>query len=193
MEKLVKAIKRLYLAISGSIAFWPTLFSLAFFLLSIYVWHFEGTAWSKNLEGRLPLFKNPEEDTENARLLLNIIASGTITLAIFSFSMVMIVLSQASSNLSPRIIPGLYRYLTPIRTYGKQDVMVVLKIMESLKILIILNKKTALSFSDLFNQVTAITEDAKEAIVNPVDRIKVNNMLQQLRAVLPPEYHFSQL
>jgi len=107
MEKLPKAVRRLILTVTSSIAFWPTLIGLTFFLLSVYVWHFESTNWSKSLEAHLPFFKNAKESTQNARLLLNIIGAGTITLTIFSFSMVMIVLSQASSNLSPRIIPGL--------------------------------------------------------------------------------------
>lgn len=46
-------------------------------------------------------------EEENARLILNIVSAGTISLTVFSFSMVMIVLSQASSNLTPRVIPRL--------------------------------------------------------------------------------------
>ncbi len=44
---------------------------------------------------------------ENARAVLSTLIAGTISLTVFSFSMVMIVLNQASSNFSPRVIPGL--------------------------------------------------------------------------------------
>jgi len=107
MKKIPKAIHQLYLAIIGSIAFWPTLISIGFFLLAIAMVHFEGTPFSVSLEKQIPLFKNVKEDVDNARLIINILASGTISLTVFSFSMVMIVLSQATSNLSPRVVPGL--------------------------------------------------------------------------------------
>ncbi len=43
----------------------------------------------------------------NSRAVLSTLIAGIISLTVFSFSMVMIVLNQASSNFSPRIIPGL--------------------------------------------------------------------------------------
>jgi uncharacterized membrane protein len=46
-------------------------------------------------------------EEENARMILSTLAAGTISLTVFSFSMVMIVLSQASSSFSPRVVPGL--------------------------------------------------------------------------------------
>ncbi|GJM32421.1 MAG: hypothetical protein DHS20C18_14220 [Saprospiraceae bacterium] len=47
------------------------------------------------------------QEKENARLILGTLVGGIISLMVFSFSMVMIVLNQASSSLSPRVIPGL--------------------------------------------------------------------------------------
>jgi len=107
MKKLLKAVRQLYLAITGSIAFWPTLIAIVFFLLALVMVRFEGTPLSVYLERQIPLFKNVKEDVDNARLIINVLATGTISLTVFSFSMVMIVLSQATSNLSPRVVPGL--------------------------------------------------------------------------------------
>ena len=44
---------------------------------------------------------------DSARALLGAIAGGMISLMVFSFSMVMVILSQTSSNYSPRLLPNL--------------------------------------------------------------------------------------
>ncbi|GLB48305.1 hypothetical protein Y10_06730 [Neptunitalea sp. Y10] len=47
------------------------------------------------------------KDSDTAQTLLSTIIGGLISLMVFSFSMVMVVLNQASSNFSPRLLPGL--------------------------------------------------------------------------------------
>ena len=47
------------------------------------------------------------DNTETARTLLSTLIGGLISLMVFSFSMVMILLNQASSNFSPRVLPGI--------------------------------------------------------------------------------------
>lgn len=47
------------------------------------------------------------DSVEDGRLILGTLVASTISLMVFSFSMVMVVLNQASSNLSPRLLPGL--------------------------------------------------------------------------------------
>jgi len=47
------------------------------------------------------------DSLEDARLILGTLVASTISLMVFSFSMVMLVLNQASANLSPRLLPGL--------------------------------------------------------------------------------------
>ena len=47
------------------------------------------------------------KNAENARLILGSLVGGIISLMVFSFSMVMVVLNSAASSLSPRVIPGL--------------------------------------------------------------------------------------
>lgn len=46
-------------------------------------------------------------DPETARSLLATLAGGLISLMVFSFSMVMVVLNQTAANYSPRVLPGL--------------------------------------------------------------------------------------
>lgn len=105
MKRLTTSSYKVYANVTSSIAFLPGIISAGFLLLAIGMLYFETTALSTFLEKKLPFMLAKEE--ENARLILNIVASGTISLTVFSFSMVMIVLSQASSNLSPRVIPRL--------------------------------------------------------------------------------------
>ncbi len=47
------------------------------------------------------------KDEAIAETLLSVLIGGIISLTVFSFTMVMVVLSQASSNFSPRLLPGL--------------------------------------------------------------------------------------
>lgn len=105
MSGFTTAAFRQHGTIVNSIAFLPSLISTGFFLLALGMLYFEASPLSSALEKRLPF--ELVRDEENARMILNMLAASTISLTVFSFSMVMIVLSQASSNLSPRVIPGL--------------------------------------------------------------------------------------
>ena len=92
-------------ALSTSIAFYPTVISFGLFLLAIYLVNTEyldTTAWLKK---NVPFLVVTSADA--ARTILSTIIGGIISLTVFSFSMVMITLNQASSNYSPRILPGL--------------------------------------------------------------------------------------
>ena len=91
--------------LSSSIAFYPTLISVGLFLLAIYLvkTEFDGaTVWLKD---NAPFLAIASADA--ARTILATIMGGIISLTVFSFSMVMITLNQASTNFSPRILPGL--------------------------------------------------------------------------------------
>ncbi len=46
-------------------------------------------------------------NTDTAKTLLSTLIGGLISLMVFSFSMVMVLLNQASSNFSPRVLPGI--------------------------------------------------------------------------------------
>ncbi|MFZ0454765.1 MAG: DUF2254 domain-containing protein [Ignavibacteriaceae bacterium] len=104
MKKFTKVLYKSYIYIINSIAFFPVLISAALFILSICILYFEGTHFSSEIKKNFPfLFVS---SYQNARQILSTLITGIISLTVFSFSMVMIVLNQASSNFSPRVIPG---------------------------------------------------------------------------------------
>ncbi|TPE45897.1 DUF2254 domain-containing protein [Pontibacter mangrovi] len=108
MSKILSKLKFLYQYIISSIGFLPTLISAGFFVLAFVVLYLETTGLSQFLRDQMPFMIINNGDT--ARLILSTIATGIISLMVFSFTMVMLVLNQASSNFSPRVIPGLITY-----------------------------------------------------------------------------------
>ena len=98
-------LHNLYHRIIHSIAFLPALITLASLFLAFSVIMIEYDSFTIELKERISylLITNREE----ARLVLGTLVASIISLMVFSFSMVMVVLSSASSNLSPRVLPGL--------------------------------------------------------------------------------------
>lgn len=95
---------RLYQRIISSIAFYPAIITLGLVLLCVVSIWLEMTwlqAYKEDL--KLGLVNN----AENARLILGTLVGSIVSLMVFSFSMVMVVLNSASSTLSPRVIPSL--------------------------------------------------------------------------------------
>lgn len=96
---------KFYYRVVNSIAFYPTLIAIGFLIFSIFVMRIEFNdlviEFKSNIERVLV------HDANNARLILGTIVGSLISLMVFSFSMVMIVLNRATSTLSPRVIPGL--------------------------------------------------------------------------------------
>ena len=96
----------LYHSVISSIALYPSLIATGLFLLSLGLLWVEGnTDLARDLQPRLPYLIT--QDGSTVRVLLSTLIGGVISLTVFSFSMVMIVLNQASSNFSPRLLPGL--------------------------------------------------------------------------------------
>ncbi len=89
----------------SSIAFYPAVITFAFCLLAIFTIGFEDKDFTKLIFEHFPSLFISDPDT--ARGILNTLTGGIISLTVFSFSMVMILLNQASSNYSPRLLPGL--------------------------------------------------------------------------------------
>ncbi|EAR20319.1 putative orphan protein [Nitrococcus mobilis Nb-231] len=77
----------------------------------------------------------------------------------------------------------LYRYLSPIRIYGKADVIVLARLLECL------NK---LLYADIHGEHTdhliaylrVIIEDARETITNNVDRKKINKLIEKINGLI---------
>lgn len=89
----------------SSIGFYPSLISLLFLCFAFLSVYFEYHPLLSPVKSYIQFMLLDTQ--ENARTLLSILIGSTISLTVFSFSMVMIVLNQASSALSPRVIPGL--------------------------------------------------------------------------------------
>ncbi len=91
--------------IESKIAFYPTV--LAFFgvFFAFFMMYLENMGISKYLLDKAPALVVDNGNT--ALTILSALISGLISVIVFSFSMVMLLLSQASSNYSPRLLPGL--------------------------------------------------------------------------------------
>jgi uncharacterized membrane protein len=94
-----------YSIIINSIAFIPVLIAIGFLGLSAFMIYFDYSDTGKQIKdnfGWLSL-----KDASTARSIIQAIVTGIISLAVFSFSMVMIVLNQAASNMSNRVLDKL--------------------------------------------------------------------------------------
>ncbi|MFK7931901.1 MAG: DUF2254 domain-containing protein [Saprospiraceae bacterium] len=94
-----------YKGITSSIAFYPTLIGIFFFSFAFVMITLEGFGASKYISERVQYIIISNDDT--ARTILSTIIGGIISLTVFTFSMVMLLLSQAASNYSPRVLPSL--------------------------------------------------------------------------------------
>ncbi|TXD51180.1 MULTISPECIES: DUF2254 domain-containing protein [unclassified Polaribacter] len=91
--------------LKNKIAFFPTIMAIGGTLFAYIMMSLENHGISKYLLDFLPeLVIN---NTESARAILTTFIGGLISIMVFSFSMVMILLNQASNNFSPRLLPGL--------------------------------------------------------------------------------------
>ena len=103
-DKLLHFFRKVY-HLKDKIAFFPTLISLGGAFFAYIMMYAETQGISNYLIDFLPeLVIN---NTETARVILTTFIAGLISIMVFSFSMVMILLNQASSNFSPRLLPGL--------------------------------------------------------------------------------------
>lgn len=91
--------------IESKIAFYPTLLAFSGFLFALLMMYLEQKGISREIMETLPQLMVADGDT--ALTVLSACLGGLISLMVFSFSMVMLLLSQASSNYSPRLLPGL--------------------------------------------------------------------------------------
>ncbi|MEQ3656619.1 MAG: DUF2254 domain-containing protein [Dokdonia sp.] len=105
VKNVLKYVKSLYSSIIHSIAFYPVLICLGFVILAMTILSFETREMADLLKENLSSLYI--QHTETARTILSTVIGGILSLTVFSFSMVMVVLNQASSNYSPRLLPGL--------------------------------------------------------------------------------------
>lgn len=98
-------ITQYFWKIENKIAFYPSLIALGGLLFALLMVYAEQHGISGNLEHAMPVLVI--SDLETARIILSSLIAGLISILVFSFSMVMIILNQASTNFSPRLLPGL--------------------------------------------------------------------------------------
>ena len=91
--------------ISSKIAFYPSLLAVLGIFMVVCMIYLESLGISQSLQEYVPILVL--EDGDTALTILGACIGGLISMMVFSFSMVMLLLSQASSNFSPRLLPGL--------------------------------------------------------------------------------------
>jgi len=105
MKQFFIRIRTFYSTLQSKIAFYPSLISVLGFVFALVMIIAENNGISRHLIEVFPLLV--VEDGDTALSVLSTCIGGLISLMVFSFSMVMLLLSQASSNFSPRLLPGL--------------------------------------------------------------------------------------
>jgi uncharacterized membrane protein len=105
MKATYKNIIKYLFRLESKIAFYPTILSLLGVCLGLTMYRIEGLNFSNYVYNNAPWLLIRSVDT--ARTMLSTFIAGLISIMVFSFSMVMILLNQATKNYSPRILPGL--------------------------------------------------------------------------------------
>jgi uncharacterized membrane protein len=98
-------INYLYLKVTSSIAFFPSLIAVLIFMVGMICIYLDVSDLSYDITEHLPFFITRHPET--ARSILSTLTAGMFSLMVFSFSMVMVVLTVASNNYTPRVLPGL--------------------------------------------------------------------------------------
>jgi uncharacterized membrane protein len=152
-NKLINIAKSVY-DIKNKIAFYPTIFAIGGCILSMLTLYLESLGISNEISDFFSPFEIKDLDT--ARSILTTFIAGLTSIMVFSFSMVMILLNQASTNFSPRLLPGLIsdrKHQFVLGTY-------IAVIIYCIFILVFLKKsnwnETVPSFSVLFSIVLMI-------------------------------------
>lgn len=86
----------------NSIAFFPAILALSFLVLSYLSISFDFSETGQQLKSQFDWLKL--RDASTARSIISSVTAGIISLTVFSFSMVMIVLNQTASQMSNRIL-----------------------------------------------------------------------------------------
>lgn len=105
MIRWLRKLREMARPIYNSIGFLPSLMCCLFFVMALFAIRLETTGVDQWLSEHFSWTQIDTADT--ARSIMGTIAGGVISLTVFSFSMVMVVLSQATSSFSPRLLPGL--------------------------------------------------------------------------------------
>jgi uncharacterized membrane protein len=105
VKKIYKWFRKNYNKTVSSIAFYPAFISIGFLLMSIVMLELDFSETGKNIKSQLSWLSL--RDASTARSIVATIAGGVISLTVFSFSMVMILLVQAASQMSNRMLDSM--------------------------------------------------------------------------------------
>lgn len=105
MKQFFSRIASSFSEIKSQIAFYPTILTIGGFLFALLMKVIENTGVSQKMIEIMPQVAIKSGDT--ARTIMSVCIGGLISMMVFSFSMVMMILNQASNNYSPRLLPGL--------------------------------------------------------------------------------------
>lgn len=105
MDKIRLWLISKYQLVISSIAFLPGIISICFLALASSLFLFDLSEAGQQVKTSLPWLNI--KDPSTARSILGAITGGVISLTVFSFSMVMIVLNQAASQMSNRVLDKL--------------------------------------------------------------------------------------
>lgn len=104
-DTFAKWLRKTYSKITGSIAFYPAIIATGFLLLSWLMLELDFSATGKNIKVGIGWIRL--HDASTARSIVSTIVAGVISLTVFSFSMVMILLNQAASQMSNRMLENM--------------------------------------------------------------------------------------
>ncbi|MGB7787008.1 MAG: DUF2254 domain-containing protein [Salinimicrobium sp.] len=105
MNIIFSKINSFYHRIKSKIIFYPTLLAICGLLFAFLMMYLEDLGISNYLVENARFLVVNNGDT--AMTILSVCITGLISMMVFSFSMVMLLLNQASTNYSPRLLPGL--------------------------------------------------------------------------------------
>jgi uncharacterized membrane protein len=97
--------RKTYNKVINSIAFYPAIIATAFLFVSFLMLQLDYSDAGKNLKAQWQWLRI--KDANTARVIVSTIAAGILSFTVFSFSMVMIVMNQAASQMSNRILESL--------------------------------------------------------------------------------------
>ncbi|MCX2574135.1 DUF2254 domain-containing protein [Pedobacter sandarakinus] len=103
--RLVKWLRSTYKKIVTSIAFYPAIIAIVFLFFSWIMLELDFSETGKLIKANHEWIRL--KDASTARSIVSTITGGIISLMVFSFSMVMILLNQAASQMSNRMLEGM--------------------------------------------------------------------------------------
>lgn len=105
MKSFLRKIRQKVKSVPRKIWFLPLILAVGFLSLGMIIIALRYSETIQAIDQKLSFLALSSVDT--SRSIISTLTGGLISLVVFSFSMVMLVLNQASAQFSPRLLPGL--------------------------------------------------------------------------------------